>query len=101
MDGANGDNESPGPPPHFPGDPPFLKCSRKKRKKKRWEFHPGLPVPGTRSSSSSVPPSPPPPLINSLAWNARGVANNATIGRLKKLISSFSIERSYYIGTIH
>ncbi|KAG0503116.1 hypothetical protein HPP92_003188 [Vanilla planifolia] len=29
-------------------------------------------------------------MINSLTWNVRGVANSATIGRLKRLISSFS-----------
>ncbi|KAG0489311.1 hypothetical protein HPP92_008122 [Vanilla planifolia] len=92
MDGANSDNESRSTS-SFPHDPPLLEVlSRKKRKKKRWEFNPGVPLPGTRSSSSAVPPHPPPPPNDQFAdVECPRVANNATIGRLK-LVSSFSID---------
>ncbi|KAG0468202.1 hypothetical protein HPP92_017530 [Vanilla planifolia] len=97
MDGANSDNESRSTS-SFPDDPPFLEVlSRKKRKKKRWEFNPELPIPVTRSSSSSVPPSP----NDQFAGVECGVANNATIQDSRSSSPPSPSAFSFFFGTIH
>ncbi|KAG0455266.1 hypothetical protein HPP92_024558 [Vanilla planifolia] len=68
-------------------DEPFLEPrSKAKRRKKKWEFNPDLPVLVTRSASRPLPSN-----DQFTTWNVR-VANSATIGVPQRLISSFSVD---------
>ncbi|KAG0497405.1 hypothetical protein HPP92_001865 [Vanilla planifolia] len=62
MDGANSDNESRSTSSFRRRSSLLEVLSRKKRKKKRWEFNPEPPIPVTGSSSSFGPSFP--PMIN-------------------------------------